>query len=57
MHTRQDGLTNLSFECRKAVFATNKDIGSDLRLNVRLFRKCQNDYKKFCKDVEPVRGA
>lgn len=27
--------------------------GSDLRLSIKLFRKCIGDYKKFCKDVEP----
>jgi hypothetical protein len=30
-----------------------KEAAGDIRLNMKLFRACVNDQKKFCKGVEP----
>jgi hypothetical protein len=33
--------------------STPAQASDDIRLNLRLFRRCVNDQKKFCGDVEP----
>jgi len=43
----------LTWECRNQMFKSDKDAGSDLRLSSKLFNSCYNDYKKYCKDIEP----
>ena len=43
----------MSWECQNQLFRADKEAGEDIRLSVRLFNKCLNDYRKYCKDVEP----
>ena len=43
----------MTWECQTQLYRNDKESGDDIRLSVRLFSKCNNDYKKFCKDVEP----
>lgn len=35
------------------VLRVAKVSGDDIRLNMKLFKACVADWKKFCKDVEP----
>ena len=43
----------MTWECQTQLYRNEKETGDDIRLSVRLFQKCNQDYKKFCKDVEP----
>ncbi|KAK9867536.1 hypothetical protein WJX84_008718 [Apatococcus fuscideae] len=43
----------LSWDCQEQLFRQQMENADDLRLSVRLFRKCLPDKKKFCKDVPP----
>jgi hypothetical protein len=35
------------------VLRVAKLAGDDIRLNMKLYKSCATDWKKFCKDVEP----
>jgi Golgi apparatus protein 1 len=35
------------------VLRVAKVSGDDIRLNMKLYKACATDWKKFCKDVEP----
>eukprot|EP00798_Chlamydomonas_sp_ICE-L_P012178 gene12178-15298_t len=43
----------VSWECQDEMFKNAKVSDDDIRLHVRLFSKCNADYKRFCKDIEP----
>ena len=43
----------MTWECQTQLYRNDKEAGDDIRLSVRLFNKCNRDYQKFCKDVEP----
>lgn len=45
--------TSLDWTCLGHVVRVEKEAAGDIRLNMRLFRACVNDQKKFCKGVEP----
>lgn len=53
----------LTWDCLSQVVRVEKEAAEDIRLNMKLFRACLNDQKKFCRGVEPghmrvqVRGA
>jgi len=44
---------SLGWDCLEEVVRLQKQGGDDIRLNIKLFKYCLNDQKKFCKDVEP----
>lgn len=44
---------SLDWLCLAEVVRVEKEAATDIRLNMKLFRACLNDQKKFCKDVEP----
>ena len=44
---------HVTWECQTQLYRNEKETGDDIRLSVRLFQKCNRDYQKFCKDVEP----
>jgi hypothetical protein len=44
---------SLGWDCLDQVVRLQKQGGDDIRLNIKLFKYCLNDQKKFCKDVEP----
>ena len=44
---------SLGWDCLEEVVQLQKQGGDDIRLNIKLFKYCLNDQKKFCKDVEP----
>eukprot|EP00270_Netrium_digitus_P010393 TRINITY_DN3221_c1_g1_i5.p1 TRINITY_DN3221_c1_g1~~TRINITY_DN3221_c1_g1_i5.p1 ORF type:complete len:932 (-),score=260.15 TRINITY_DN3221_c1_g1_i5:314-3109(-) len=43
----------LAWDCQSELFRQEVEDADDIRLNVKLFRACLNDKKKFCKDVIP----
>jgi Golgi apparatus protein 1 len=43
----------LTWDCMGNVLRVAKVSGDDIRLNMKLFKACVADWKKFCKDVEP----
>eukprot|EP00271_Cylindrocystis_brebissonii_P009749 TRINITY_DN2493_c0_g1_i1.p1 TRINITY_DN2493_c0_g1~~TRINITY_DN2493_c0_g1_i1.p1 ORF type:complete len:1041 (-),score=222.27 TRINITY_DN2493_c0_g1_i1:278-3400(-) len=43
----------LGWDCQAELFRQEVENVVDIRLNVRLFRACLNDKKKFCNDVAP----
>ena len=43
----------LSWDCEEQLFRKEMEDADDMRLSVRLFRKCLNDKKRFCDDVPP----
>eukprot|EP00850_Spirogloea_muscicola_P014522 SM000105S13867 [mRNA] locus=s105:179263:185692:- [translate_table: standard] len=45
--------TKLDWNCRDALFRQEQENADDIRLDVRLFRACLNDKRKFCNDVTP----
>eukprot|EP00879_Flechtneria_rotunda_P000602 GHRR01000712.1.p1 GENE.GHRR01000712.1~~GHRR01000712.1.p1 ORF type:complete len:883 (+),score=207.41 GHRR01000712.1:2504-5152(+) len=44
---------SLGWDCLAQVFRVKKEAATDIRLNIKLFKTCLNDQRKFCKDVEP----
>jgi hypothetical protein len=44
---------SLDWTCLGHVVRVEKEAAGDIRLNMKLFRACVNDQKKFCKGVEP----
>ncbi|KAF6266246.1 hypothetical protein COO60DRAFT_1470052 [Scenedesmus sp. NREL 46B-D3] len=44
---------SLDWACLGHVVRVEKEAAGDIRLNMKLFRACVNDQKKFCKGVEP----
>eukprot|EP00879_Flechtneria_rotunda_P002629 GHRR01002831.1.p1 GENE.GHRR01002831.1~~GHRR01002831.1.p1 ORF type:complete len:772 (+),score=213.92 GHRR01002831.1:193-2316(+) len=53
----RDNPAQLSWECAEEVFRQQLEADDDIRLNVRLFKKCLGDKKRFCSDVEPGHAA
>ncbi len=51
--TQADKSKQLGWECLDQVLRFQKEASDDIRLSVRLFKRCLNDQRKFCKDVEP----
>ncbi|KAI8477290.1 MAG: hypothetical protein J3K34DRAFT_398918 [Monoraphidium minutum] len=43
----------LSWDCLDQVVRFQREAAYDIRLSSRLFKRCLNDQKKFCEDVEP----
>jgi Golgi apparatus protein 1 len=48
-----DKSKQLKWDCLEQVVRFQKEASDDIRLSVRLFRRCLGDQKKFCADVEP----
>jgi Golgi apparatus protein 1 len=48
-----DNSKALDWVCLTEVLRVEKEAASDIRLNIKLFKACLSDQKKFCKDVEP----
>lgn len=48
-----DNIPSLAWMCLAEVTRVRKDSADDYRLMVSMFRSCQTDALKFCKDVEP----
>ena len=48
-----DKSKQLSWECLRQALTFQRQASNDIRLNVRLFRACVNDQRRFCADVEP----
>ncbi|KAG1672451.1 hypothetical protein FOA52_013237 [Chlamydomonas sp. UWO 241] len=44
---------DVSWECQDQLFRADQEAGDDIRLSVRLFNKCLQDYRRFCRDVDP----
>ena len=44
---------SLDWSCMGQVLRVAKVSGDDIRLNMKLYKACATDWKKFCKDVEP----
>jgi hypothetical protein len=58
VHTRASALqlkasTSLEWGCLGHVVRVARGAASDIRLNIRLFKACAADWKRFCDDVEP----
>lgn len=49
----RDKRMQLSWACEEQLFRQEMENSDNIRLSVRLFSRCLNDKKKFCKDVEP----
>ena len=43
----------LSWDCEEQLFRKEMEDADDMRLSVRLFRKCLQDKRQFCDDVPP----
>lgn len=43
----------LDWSCMGNVLRVAKVSADDIRLNMKLYKACATDWKKFCKDVEP----
>lgn len=46
----------LRWECQAELFKMDVQDADDIRLNVKLFRTCLTDKRKFCADVAPGNG-
>uniref|UniRef100_A0A7R9V0N1 Golgi apparatus protein 1 n=1 Tax=Chlamydomonas euryale TaxID=1486919 RepID=A0A7R9V0N1_9CHLO len=44
---------HVSWECQDQMFREEQETGDDIRLSVRLFNKCLQDYRRFCRKVPP----
>ncbi|GFR44890.1 hypothetical protein Agub_g6234 [Astrephomene gubernaculifera] len=49
----RDKRMQLSWACEEQLFRQEMENADDIRLSVRLFKKCLPDKRKFCKDIEP----
>lgn len=43
----------LSWQCEEQLYRQEVDDADDIRLSVRLYSKCLDDKKRFCKEVMP----
>jgi Golgi apparatus protein 1 len=43
----------LSWDCEEQLFRKEMEDADDMRLSVRLFRKCLADKRRFCDEVPP----
>lgn len=53
----RDKRLKLSWHCEEELFRQEMEDADDIRLSVRLFRKCLKDKKKFCPDIAPGNAA
>jgi hypothetical protein len=53
VHLQLANSKSLDWTCLGHVVRVEKEAAGDIRLNMKLFRACVNDQKKFCKGVEP----
>lgn len=44
---------DIGWDCLTEVIALQKARNADITLNVRLYRACYNEQRKFCKNVQP----
>lgn len=49
--SQRDHRSFLSWECQEELFRQEVENADDMRLSVRLLRKCMGDKKKYCADV------
>ncbi|OAE35399.1 hypothetical protein AXG93_2587s1140 [Marchantia polymorpha subsp. ruderalis] len=45
--------SKVTYACRAELFRQEQENAGDLRLNVQLYKACEDDKKKFCADVRP----